>query len=101
MEFKHRKEGQTLRIEFTGNIIFEETSNVSRYLDGLLEEDFEEAVLSFSKVTGITSSAIGAVLDFYQKLSRRGRKMRIKGMSDKAYTVFKYFKLDDLLPIER
>ncbi|HQU74503.1 MAG: STAS domain-containing protein [Calditrichaeota bacterium] len=101
MEFTHHQEEQVLHISLSGNIIFEDTHEVGNFLDGLLEEEFEEAVINLTGVTGITSSAIGAILDFYSQLINSGRKMRIKGMSDKAYKVFQYFKLDTVFPVER
>ena len=101
MEYRSEVKDGILHIHISGNIIFEETADFSRYLDSLLTEEFSAAVLNFSGVTGITSSAIGAVIDFHQKLTAKVRTMRIEGMSEKAYSVFKYFKLDQLFPIER
>lgn len=101
MEYKHELKEDKIFIYLKGNIIFEDTTSVSIYLDKLLSREFEEAVLNLSEVTGITSSTIGAIIDFHKKLSVKGRKMRIKGMSEKAYSVFQYFKLDELFPIEK
>ncbi|MCB0264889.1 MAG: STAS domain-containing protein [Calditrichia bacterium] len=93
--------GNTMHISFHGDILYAETIDLSGFFDKRLAESFDEAVLDFSDVTGITSSAIGAVIDFHGKLKKKSRSMRISGMSDKAYTVFKYFKLDELFPIEK
>lgn len=101
MRYNHTLQDGVLKISFHGNIIFEDTTNLANFLEDRLEDDFTEAVLDFSEITGITSSAIGAVLDFHQKLNGKDRGMRIKGMSEKAYKVFQYFKLDQLFPIER
>lgn len=101
MKFEHKLENETLHISFNGDILYAETTDLSAFLENLLGEKFEEAVLNFKNVSGITSSAIGAVIDFHEKLRASGRKMRIAGMSDKAYSVFKYFKLDQLFPIEK
>lgn len=101
MEYRSEIKDGLLYVHISGNIIFEETIDFSRYLDSLLADEFSEAVLNFAGVTGITSSAIGAVIDFHQKLTAKGRTMRIEAMSEKAYSVFKYFKLDQLFPIER
>lgn len=101
MKFEHTLDGETLHISFNGDILYAETTDLSAYLDDLRKEKFGEAVLNFKNVSGITSSAIGSVIDFHEKLRASGRKMRISGMSDKAYTVFKYFKLDQLFPIEK
>ena len=101
MEFSHHQDGKNLHISLSGNIIFEDTHEISNFLENLLEENFNEAIINLSGVTGITSSAIGAILDFYSRLSDQERKMRIKGMSDKAYKVFQYFKLDTVFPVER
>ncbi len=101
INFEHRLEDQRLHITFSGDILYAETTDLSTYLEGLLAEDFREAVLDFRNVSGITSSGIGAIIDFYGKLQKSGRTMRIAGMSEKAYTVFKYFKLDELFPIEK
>lgn len=101
MTYSHERDGAVLRIRLSGNIIFEDTTRISNYLESLVEEEFEEAVINLSEVSGITSSAIGAILDFYSQLSGRNRAMRIKGMSEKAYKVFQYFKLDQVFPIER
>lgn len=101
MKFQHECRDNKLYIAFGGDILFVETTELSNYLDKLLKEEFQEAVLNFSEVSGITSSAIGAVIDFYHKLNASNRAMRIKGMSEKAYSVFKYFKLDQIFPVER
>ncbi len=101
MKFEHTLEGEILHISFNGDILYAETTDLSTFLENLLGEKFQEAVLNFENVSGITSSAIGAVIDFHEKLRASGRKMRISGMSDKAYSVFKYFKLDQLFPIEK
>ena len=101
MKFQHECKDDKLYIAFGGDILFIETTELSSYLENLLNEDFQEAVLNFSDVSGITSSAIGAVIDFYHKLAAKGKKMRIKGMSEKAYSVFKYFKLDQIFPVEK
>jgi anti-anti-sigma factor len=101
MKFRHERKDNILYISFSGDILFIETSELSDYLENLLSEEFDEAVLNFKEVSGITSSAIGAVIDFYHKLRVSHKKMRIKGMSEKACSVFRYFKLDQLFPIEK
>lgn len=101
MEYVSSLEENTLHIRLSGNIIFEDTADISHFLDNLVESDFEEAVINLSDITGITSSAIGAILDFYSRISPMGKKMRIRGMSEKAYKVFQYFKLDQVFPVER
>ena len=101
MSYSHDLTDGILTVRLSGNIIFEDTTRISNYLESLVEEQFEEAVINLSDVTGITSSAIGAILDFYSQLIGSNRTMRIKGMSEKAYKVFQYFKLDQVFPIER
>lgn len=100
MEFSYECKDDVMHVTLGGDILFIETTGLSNRLESLLDEQFSEAVLNFSEVSGINSSAIGAVIDFYHKLAASNRKMRIKGMSEKAFSVFKYFKLDQLFPIE-
>ena len=100
MHVTHETRDNTLYIKVSGNLIFEATTDFGLELDKLMELDYQEAVLDFSDVSGITSSAIGKVIDFHQKLEQSGRKMRIKGMSDKAYSVFQYFKLNMLRSVQ-
>lgn len=101
MKFCIEQDGETLIASFSGSVLFEDTPEFSSQLEGLLGKEFREIILNFTGITGITSGAIGAVIDFHQKLAGSGRQMRIRGMSEKAYSVFKHFKLDQLISIER
>ena len=101
MEFSSELQDNVIYGRFSGNIMFEHTGTLDDYLDGLLKAEAQEIIIDLSEVSGINSSAIGKIIDFHTRAHRRGRSFRIKGMSEKAYSVFKYFKLDELFPIER
>ena len=101
MELSVRKNDQNIYIEIVGPIDNETALELREYFHDILREDFREAIFDLSFVPFITSSGIGKFLIFYKNILSTGRVMKIKGISENLFDLFKSIKLDHLIPIQK
>ncbi len=101
MELNIMQQNGTLNISIIGAVDNSGAEELKEYFQEILEKDFKEAVFDLSFVPFITSSGIGKFLIFYKNVVSQGKKMRIKGINDNLYELFKSIKLDQLFPIEK
>ena len=101
MEFNVMQNNGTVNISIIGAVDNNSAEELKKNLQEILQQDFQEAVFDLSFVPFITSSGIGKFLIFYKNLVARGRRMRIKGINDNLFELFKSIKLDQLFPIEK
>ncbi|NOX38604.1 MAG: STAS domain-containing protein [Calditrichaeota bacterium] len=101
MEINLMQQNGTLNISIIGAVDNAGAEELKEHFQEILNKDFKEAVFDLSFVPFITSSGIGKFLIFYKNVVAKGRKMRIKGINDNLYELFKSIKLDQLFPIEK
>ncbi len=101
MELNLMQQNGTLNISIIGAVDNSGAEELKEYFQEILDRDFKEAVFDLSFVPFITSSGIGKFLIFYKNIVSRGKKMRIKGINDNLYELFRSIKLDQLFPIEK
>jgi len=101
MELSTQKNKQSLFIEIIGPIDNENAEDLKDNLREILGEDFKEVIIDLSYVPFITSSGIGKFLLFYKNIIASGRSMRIKGISENLYDLFRSIKLDQLFSIQK
>ncbi len=101
MELNIMQQNGTLNISIIGAVDNGGAEELKEYFQEILDKDFKEAVFDLSFVPFITSSGIGKFLIFYKNLVSQGKKMRIKGINENLYELFKSIKLDQLFPIEK
>jgi anti-anti-sigma factor len=101
MELNFNRNNGQVTITIIGAVDNDSAEELKVQFQDLLKHPFEEAVFDLSFVPFITSSGIGKFLIFYKNLSSNGRKMRVKGINDNLFELFKSIKLDQLFPIEK
>jgi anti-anti-sigma factor len=101
MEMSTQKNEQSVYVEIIGPIDNETAEELKDQLKSLLGENFREAIFDLSFVPFITSSGIGKFLLFYKNIISSGRTMKINGISDNLYELFKSIKLDQLFSIQK
>ncbi len=101
MEFNINQANGTLNVAIVGAVDNENAEDLKFQFQDLLQKDFNEAVFDLSFVPFITSSGIGKFLIFYKNAVAKGKKMRIKGINDNLFELFRSIKLDQLFPIEK
>ncbi len=101
MELNVEQQNGYLNVTVIGAVDNENSEELKTAFQDLLNREFKEAVFDLTYVPFITSSGIGKFLIFYKNIVSKGRKMRIKGINDNLYDLFKSIKLDQLFPIER
>ncbi len=101
MEINLMQQNGTLNISIIGAVDNASAEELKEHFQEILNKEFKEAVFDLSFVPFITSSGIGKFLIFYKNVVAKGRKMRIKGINDNLYELFKSIKLDQLFPIEK
>ncbi len=101
MELNLMQQNGTLNISIIGAVDNSGAEELKEYFQEILDKDFKEAVFDLSFVPFITSSGIGKFLIFYKNIVSQGKKMRIKGINDNLYELFRSIKLDQLFPIEK
>jgi anti-anti-sigma factor len=101
MELSTQKDKHSLFIEIIGPIDNETAEDLKDKLREILREDFKEVIIDLRYVPFITSSGIGKFLLFYKTVISSGRSMRIKGISENLYDLFKSIKLDQLFSIQK
>lgn len=101
MEITVENNNNQLKVTIIGAVDNENAEELKSQFQQFLKNDFEEAVFDLSFVPFITSSGIGKFLIFYKNIISLGRKMRVKGINDNLFDLFKSIKLDKLFPIEK
>jgi anti-anti-sigma factor len=100
MEFKMVKKDRKILISIIGAVDNENSEELKKEFQKLLQQEFNEAVFDFTYVPFITSSGIGKLLIFYKNVVSKGKSMRIKGINNNLLELFRSIKLDQLFPIE-
>ncbi|UCF63390.1 MAG: STAS domain-containing protein [bacterium] len=101
MELNIAERNGSLIIEIIGAVDNESAEELKNNFQEIIEQDFDEAVFNLELVPFITSSGIGKILVFYKNTVSRGKNMRVKGISENLFELFKSIKLDKLFPIEK
>ena len=87
-KMEHEIENGQLIISFYGEI---DGYNVAYYrnkLNVLLAINDDDVIFDFKHTTFIDSAGVGLVLGRYQQLSKEGRKLSLRRLSNTAYKVF-------------
>jgi anti-anti-sigma factor len=101
MEFKFDQKDEAVLVSIIGAVDNENSEELKNQFQDLLTHEFNEAIFDLTHVPFITSSGIGKFLIFYKNMIAKGKKMRIKGINDNLFELFKSIKLDQLFPIEK
>jgi anti-sigma B factor antagonist len=101
MEFRLAHKDEAVMISIIGAVDNDNSNELKNQFQDLLGHDFTEAIFDLTHVPFITSSGIGKILIFYKNVVANGKKMRIKGINDNLYELFRSIKLDQLFPIEQ
>ena len=101
MEFRLSHQEEAVLVSIIGAVDNENSEELKNQFQDLLNQEFSEAVFDLTHVPFITSSGIGKFLIFYKNVVAKGKKMRIKGINDNLFELFRSIKLDQLFPIEK
>jgi len=101
MEFRFDHKDGAVLVSIIGAVDNENSDELKNQFQELLNQEFEEAVFDLTHVPFITSSGIGKFLIFYKNVMAKGKKMRIKGINDNLFELFRSIKLDQLFPVEK
>lgn len=101
MEFRLDQKEEAIWVAIIGAVDNEHAEELKSQFQELLQRDFTEAVFDLTHVPFITSSGIGKFLIFYKNVVSKGKRMRVKGINDNLFELFRSIKLDQLFPIEK
>ena len=90
-KMEHEIENGQLIISFYGEI---DGYNVAYYRNKLNDDD---VIFDFKHTTFIDSAGVGLVLGRYQQLSKEGRKLSLRRLSNTAYKVFELSGLFEIM----
>ena len=96
-KMEHEIENGQLIISFYGEI---DGYNVAYYrnkLNVLLAINDDDVIFDFKHTTFIDSAGVGLVLGRYQQLSKEGRKLSLRRLSNTAYKVFELSGLFEIM----
>jgi anti-anti-sigma factor len=92
--------GETI-LTAVGPIAGESVAEFGRKIEALVAGRATTVTLDLSHADGMSSDAIGKLLELKKKLVEQKRVLRIQGCSDTLWDVFKRIKLDSLIPIQK
>lgn len=101
MEFRLDQKEEAIWVAIIGAVDNENAEELKNQFQELLKRDFNEAIFDLTHVPFITSSGIGKFLIFYKNIVSKGKRMRVKGINDNLFELFRSIKLDQLFPIEK
>ena len=91
-KMEHEIENGQLIISFYGEIhVYRNKLNV------LLAINDDDVIFDFKHTTFIDSAGVGLVLGRYQQLSKEGRKLSLRRLSNTAYKVFELSGLFEIM----
>ena len=93
-KMEHEIENGQLIISFYGEI---DGYNVAYYRNVLLAINDDDVIFDFKHTTFIDSAGVGLVLGRYQQLSKEGRKLSLRRLSNTAYKVFELSGLFEIM----
>jgi anti-anti-sigma factor len=84
-----------------GPIAGESVAEFGRKIKALVAGRATTVTLDLSHAEGMSSDAIGKLLELKKQLVEQKRVLRIQGCSDTLWDVFKRIKLDSLIPMQK
>lgn len=100
-DYKIETKNNDLKLIVSGRIDSEGTAAFQESLNKVFEKPEEKAVLDLSGLLFINSSGIGKLLIFYKKFKNSGREIKIEGINEDVFALFKAIRLDKLIEIKR
>ncbi len=88
-------------IHLKGRIGNDGCARLQEALDRTVELNPPHIALDLGEVTFINSTGIGKLLLFYKRMRNRNAEIRIAGIQEDVFTLFKAIRLDKLIPIEK
>jgi len=99
MEFeKELKDGIDI-LRISGRIEMPNLAELQEVLNDYLDTGGSKIVLNLREAQSINSSAVGAILDFFNKLQLAGRRLSLADLSSTCQRVLELTDLLDHLPI--
>jgi anti-anti-sigma factor len=83
-----------------GQLAREDMNEFQRALDEALGGGHRTIVLSFERLTNLSSTAIGKILHFKKRCDDAGRRLFIRRCGPEMLQLLKMIKFDALIPIE-
>ncbi|MEA2102113.1 MAG: STAS domain-containing protein [Thermodesulfobacteriota bacterium] len=99
MDFKTKKDGDSLSIKISGAVGTEEAEILRAELRKTIDDPPKKVRMDLSLVPSMGSSGIGKILLFYKELDKKGAGFEIKGIHENLFNIFKSIKLDKIFPI--
>ena len=101
MELNLKQDQDTLHISILGPVDDEDVSDFKEQLHGLISQSNQDVIFNLSMMPYICSSAIGRLLLFNKHVAKKNGRLRVKGVTDQVFELFRFTNLDLLFPIER
>jgi anti-sigma B factor antagonist len=76
--------------------VYAVTDQLSRLIDGL---DRPDLVVDLEEVRFLTSTALGKLLALHKRLRAAGGRLRVTGVADPVYEVFRVTRLHEVLDV--
>ena len=90
---------EEIMLETRGDLVLEQIDEFQEQLNALMDRDYQIISLDFAEVETLNSLGIGKMLLFRRILSTKGKRVRIRGCSEKLYRLFQTMNLEKLIDI--
>ncbi len=101
MDIKVEEGKDEVIIRLIGDIFVEQGDALMNTFNSVIEKEPKRIVIDMSELKSITSSGIGKIVLLYKSIIKYGGKIKITGVNDTIYQIFKIVKLDKLVDIEK
>ncbi len=100
MELNKISEGNTVIIEFNGNLILSDLEKARKYVKDVVDgDDANLIIFDLTNVEFIDSAGIGFVVSVFKSVKTKNGKFALASLKSKPHEVFKLTRLDKIIPI--
>ena len=99
MKIREEKFNDAVVCFLEGEININNSPELRKVFDGLIEKSQKKVIVNFSAVSYIDSSGLATLIEMFQRLKKIGGSLRFSNMEQKIRNVFEITKLHKLFEI--
>ena len=100
MEYKSRPADDVTVVELAGMLTFDDHERVRELATALADGSSETVVFDLSALTMIDSAGIGMLIMTNDRLAKRGKALRLRGVTGHVAKVLELSRIEQLIPID-
>ena len=100
MEYRSEFTGDPLVVHLQGVLTFDDHERFRELATAIADSEADTAVLDLSGLTMIDSAGIGMLIMANDRAAKRGKTLRLRGVSGQVAKVVELSRIEQIIPID-